>query len=1321
MSSSRYRDDRGHPAYPPRHPPPPRDYYPSSSSHPHPYDSRGAYSSSSAYPSAGDRYSSVVGGRSHDRYDDRYPPPGGRSSYSSSAAPYPSSSRYDDPSASSSRRYDDRERGRPTSSDYRARSPPAPAPRRSDAADDRYRSFSSSRDPPPPPPASTSTPASAAQDPRAARRSAYRDLSPPGAVPLPVRDSPPTSRTAAAPDSASSKGVPPAGKASYERSANSTAAVLQPPNPPPATAPAPAPIVAPATPSARAEMPPPRVPSAAASAPGPGVRDGWDRDGWDRRPEGAWGYQGGGGAPPPGYGPPPPAYDPRGSPAYDPRGAYGRDPAGYPAPAPVQGAYPGPAGTHPPSDRTGYRPSSHRAPSPSRHSSSYAHPYPPSRPHSPSHHQETATSSSRGQPSPVRSSTTRRAHIFHPPSLPFPFAPLSLFNRLTTPSLPTPTSWFLLLLRLSLSLPSSQNYLLETNYSRPQRLSLAPKYRLEQLRAYSGKHNKSSGEKSRSKTTSSKHGSGGVDSGSKRAHSPEKGTDRHDKKAKLGAGGSGVALPAPSGSFVNANAIELGTNSRYPGAPSGPSSSSLAYQRPLPTGPAADRFPPSHQLAQNALDRPFYPAQGPIHTPPLAAPSPGPGVIGAPTGPRALRGVLPGNNGGVLVPGGPRVLVDVPKGPKGPTGPTGGRSGFAPIKTVPVAGPAGAKGVGLASVPTGPKTTGSGEMRKFFPGDEDEEELPKKGKRDEREKGRDRERDEERERGKDRRKEDRMDVDEPRPREREREREKEDDRGGWIVRNGGDVPPPRVRPSGDDDAPARPTAPRGNGHAAAGDPYDRRKGYPPTPTGPAAHARPPASYERPPRQSEPTRSVSNANAVPPAHERRWGAPSAAPSAPSAPATPAAKNGYQSPATAPSPLVQPQPRGQLSQPVDNSYPSRPEAEEVGGWTRQDRRAEPAPPPVQPSPVSANAEPSRSTLTPKPAPALVPATPTHAPAPAPVAVTATPATPAAPAPTELYERLVQVGEGTYGKVYKARNVERGNLVALKRIRMEAEKDGFPVTAVREIKLLQNLRHPNVVDLIEMLVSKGHVYMVFEYMDHDLTGVLHHPSISFTPAHLKSLMKQLLEGLGFIHRRGVLHRDLKGSNILLSKSGELKIADFGLARFFARGRNNDYTNRVITQWYKPPELLFGATVYGEAVDMWSAGCIFLELFARRPVFQGQDEIHQLEVIFKITGTPSVETWPGVQDLPWYELVKPTAVLPSQLRPIFSKWLTPAGLDVAERLLSLDPAGRPTADEALQMDYFTTEEPKPELPDILSSVKGEWHEYESKKARRRARDEAA
>ncbi|PLW55642.1 hypothetical protein PCANC_03487 [Puccinia coronata f. sp. avenae] len=332
-------------------------------------------------------------------------------------------------------------------------------------------------------------------------------------------------------------------------------------------------------------------------------------------------------------------------------------------------------------------------------------------------------------------------------------------------------------------------------------------------------------------------------------------------------------------------------------------------------------------------------------------------------------------------------------------------------------------------------------------------------------------------------------------------------------------------------------------------------------------------------------------------------------------------------------------------------------------------------------------------------------------------------------EIYERLVQVGEGTYGKVYKARNIETNELVAMKRIRMEAEKDGFPITAIREIKLLQGLRHPNIVNLVEMVVSKGHVYIVFEYMDHDLSGVLHHPHIHFSEAHTKSLMWQLLRGLQYMHEQGVLHRDLKGSNILLNKSGQLKIADFGLARRFergkevgreGRGRGRDYTNRVITLWYKPPELLFGATVYGEEVDMWSAGAIFLELFTRRPIFQAGDEIDQLYATFKLMGTPSMTTWPEASELPWFELFKPKLEQPSRLRETFfgpeKNVKTEAGMALAERLLSLRPHDRPSAREALKCAYFTLEDPPMELPtEVLSNVKGEWHELESKRARRR------
>ena len=210
-------------------------------------------------------------------------------------------------------------------------------------------------------------------------------------------------------------------------------------------------------------------------------------------------------------------------------------------------------------------------------------------------------------------------------------------------------------------------------------------------------------------------------------------------------------------------------------------------------------------------------------------------------------------------------------------------------------------------------------------------------------------------------------------------------------------------------------------------------------------------------------------------------------------------------------------------------------------------------------------------------------------------------------ELYAIVSQVGEGTFGKVYKARNTITKVYVALKRIRMESERDGFPVTAMREIKLLQSLRHQNVVRLYEMMVSNGEyfdyiapsklirvpagsVYMVFEYMDHDLTGILSQTQFSFTDAHLKSLCHQMLAGLAYLHHKGVIHRDIKGSNILINNRGELKLADFGLARFYQKRRRSDYTNRVITLWYRPPELLFGATVYGPEVDMWSAGCVLV-----------------------------------------------------------------------------------------------------------------------------------
>ncbi|KAG2232518.1 hypothetical protein INT48_005408 [Thamnidium elegans] len=319
-----------------------------------------------------------------------------------------------------------------------------------------------------------------------------------------------------------------------------------------------------------------------------------------------------------------------------------------------------------------------------------------------------------------------------------------------------------------------------------------------------------------------------------------------------------------------------------------------------------------------------------------------------------------------------------------------------------------------------------------------------------------------------------------------------------------------------------------------------------------------------------------------------------------------------------------------------------------------------------------------------------------------------------PSTLFEKIGQVGEGTYGKVYKARNGKTGKLMALKRIRMKTEKDGFPITAMREIKLLQKLKHNRIVELQEIMVAKGSVYMVLEYMDHDLSGILGHPNFNFEPAHAKSLVKQMLEGLAYLHHMGILHRDIKGSNLLINNKGELKIADFGLARVFEKNRVHDYTNRVITLWYRPPELLLGATAYGPAVDIWSVGCIMLEFFTGKAVFSGVDEITQLDSIYKIMGTPSEENWPTVKELPWYAMVRPNENYVSKFRESFQSLLSPGALELSEALLSMDPLKRPTAAQALEFNYFKIESPEPIMPANLLDIAGDWHEFESKQRKR-------
>ncbi|KAH8591164.1 hypothetical protein B0O99DRAFT_520110 [Bisporella sp. PMI_857] len=310
---------------------------------------------------------------------------------------------------------------------------------------------------------------------------------------------------------------------------------------------------------------------------------------------------------------------------------------------------------------------------------------------------------------------------------------------------------------------------------------------------------------------------------------------------------------------------------------------------------------------------------------------------------------------------------------------------------------------------------------------------------------------------------------------------------------------------------------------------------------------------------------------------------------------------------------------------------------------------------------------------------------------------------------------VGSGTYGKVYKAVHVYTKKLVALKKIRMEGERDGFPVTAVREIKLLQSLKHANVVHLEEVMVEKNDCFMVFEYLSHDLTGLLNHPTFKLDAGHKKHLAKQLFEGLDYLHRRGVLHRDIKAANILVSSDGQLKLADFGLARFYAKRRQLDYTNRVITIWYRSPELLLGETQYGPAVDIWSAACVLVEIFTRHAIFPGDGgEISQLDKIYAILGTPSKMDWPGLVDMAWFELLRPSVKRPNVFAEKYKNKVTPAAYELLEAMFQYDPIKRPSAGDVLEHPYFTTEEPKPRQATELSKLDGDWHEFESKALRK-------
>ncbi|KAJ5953417.1 Serine/threonine-protein kinase bur1 [Penicillium verhagenii] len=329
---------------------------------------------------------------------------------------------------------------------------------------------------------------------------------------------------------------------------------------------------------------------------------------------------------------------------------------------------------------------------------------------------------------------------------------------------------------------------------------------------------------------------------------------------------------------------------------------------------------------------------------------------------------------------------------------------------------------------------------------------------------------------------------------------------------------------------------------------------------------------------------------------------------------------------------------------------------------------------------------------------------------------------------FDFIGKLGEGTFGEVYKARSKKDNSVLALKKILMHHEKEGFPITAIREIKILKVLSHPNVLQLKEMAVerSKGEgrkkpsMYMVTPYMEHDLSGLLENPSVQFTEPQIKCYLMQLLEGLRYLHASRILHRDMKAANLLISNGGILQIADFGLARPFdepppqaGKGggeAKREYTALVVTRWYRPPELLLSLRKYTTAVDMWGVGCVFGEMFKGKPILSGSSDLNQAQLIFNLVGTPNDENMPGWSSLPGCEGVKNFGFKRGNLADVF-KDQNPAAVSLLTELLKLDWRKRVNAIDALKHPYFTTP-PLPARPGEIPHFQDS-HELDRKKFR--------
>lgn len=289
---------------------------------------------------------------------------------------------------------------------------------------------------------------------------------------------------------------------------------------------------------------------------------------------------------------------------------------------------------------------------------------------------------------------------------------------------------------------------------------------------------------------------------------------------------------------------------------------------------------------------------------------------------------------------------------------------------------------------------------------------------------------------------------------------------------------------------------------------------------------------------------------------------------------------------------------------------------------------------------------------------------------------------------YTRTDALGEGTYGVVYKARNNRTGRMAALKYIRLESADEGVPPTALREVSLLKELEHPNIIRLEDVIHTEGQLVLAFEYANYDFKRFLeqHKSGSRADTLIIKRLLFQMLAGLAYLHTKRVIHRDIKPQNMLVivdaTGTPTLKLGDFGLARALGIPVRN-LTHEVVTLWYRPPEALLGASQYTVALDMWSAGCVIAEaLMHSKPLFPGRGERDELLRIFEALGTPDEAVWPGCTRLPQWRRDFPhyTRKQPG----VFLSGCDASAQDLILRMLEYDPTKRITARAAMGHPFF-------------------------------------